>query len=71
MMVAQNTEARIQLTERIWSRKAEFYYRRVKYIIGGNWCSGDGSTDRMDRIYTEFVRMARCVDAMLLYDNYK
>ena len=36
MLVVQNTEARIQLTERIWSRKAEFHYRMVEPILGGN-----------------------------------
>ena len=36
MLVVQNTEARIQLTERIWSRKAEFHYRMVEQILGSN-----------------------------------
>ena len=31
----QESEARLLLTEKIWSRKAEFYFRKVEPIIGG------------------------------------
>ena len=32
-------------------------------------CSGNGFTDRMDRIYSDNPRMRRIVDDSLLYDN--
>ena len=42
---------------------------RYRYLIApmGLWCSGDTITDRMDRLYSDMVRMHRCVDA-LIYD---
>ena len=32
----QETEARILLTERIWSRKSEYYYRMIEPLLNGN-----------------------------------
>ena len=31
----QESEARLLLTENIWSRKAEYYFRKVEPILGG------------------------------------
>ena len=31
----QESEARLLLTEKVWSRKAEFYFRKVEPIISG------------------------------------
>ena len=44
---------------------------RFRYLVApmGLRCSGDGFTDRMDRIYSDTPRMRRIVDDSLLYDN--
>ena len=34
----QESEARLLLTERIWSRKAEYYFRKVEPILSGIAC---------------------------------
>ena len=35
----------------------------------GLWCSGDGFTDKMDRLFKDIERMKRIVDDSLLYDT--
>ena len=36
----QETEARILLTEKIWSRKSEYYFRMIEPLLNGNhWIS--------------------------------
>ena len=44
---------------------------RFRYLVApmGLRCSGDGFTDRMDRIYSDTPRMRRIVDDSLLFDK--
>ena len=44
---------------------------RFRYLVApmGLRCSGDGFTDRMDRIYSDTPRMRRIVDDALLFDT--
>ena len=49
--ISEESVSRIQLTERVWSRTAERYFRKVEYL-----CIGVTKISKMKKILSEWIK---------------